>query len=261
VPYARQARAPGRRGGTARGNDGTRTPYASRAQVLIAWASEPFDPSPAWTDVTGYVRFEAGISGQRGRQDQVSAISAGQLTLTVDNSGGEFTVGRSGSPWAPGVKIGRRIQVNVADQSGGLHTRFDGLITELPAVWEGPAGFVNLAVIQAADILAWLARQPGLLSWTQQEMLADAPAALWSLADGSNVTSASDQAGRGAAPLQVVSQGDGTGAAAAGAGLPLAEIRTSGTVAQQQQTQTFTFTAPGSFTWTAPPGTLVVVPG
>jgi hypothetical protein len=227
------------------------------AQVLIAWATEPFNPSPTWTDVSAYVRFEASLSMNRGRQDNISAIQAGTLTLTVDNSDGRFTAGLSTSPYAPNVKIGRRIQVNVADQVGTLHTRFDGLITELPAVWEDPGGHVNLAVIQASDILAWLSRQPELLSWTQQEMLADGPLALYSLADTSGVTSAADQAGQGAAPLQVVSQGDGTGAAAAGSGVPLTEIQTSNIVAQLQTVQVTTFPNPGSVSWTAPLGTIV----
>src|SRR6516225_9159132 len=88
-------------------------------------------------------------------------------------------------------------------------------------------------------------------------MLADGPAALWSLGDQASAVQAADQAGQGAAPLQVVSQGDGSGAAAAGSGVPLAEVQTSNVVAQQQVTQVFTFTAPGSFTWTAPLGTIV----
>jgi hypothetical protein len=232
--------------------------YGGKAQVLIAWASEPFAAFPAWTDVTSYVRLERGISVQsRGRQDNISTVQAGRLTLTVDNSNGEFTVGRSGSPWYPNVKIGRRIQVNIPDENGVLRTRFDGLITELPTAWEGPAAYVSLEDIQASDILAWLGRQPELLSWTQQEMLADAPVALWSLADTSSVTSAADQAGQGAQPLQVVSQGDGTGAASAGSGVPLAEVQSSGSTAQLQQVQTYTFTTPGAFSVTFPAGTLV----
>src|SRR5208282_2269078 len=126
----------------------------------------------------------------------------------------------SGSPYYPDVKIGRRIQVNIPDQNGTLHTRFDGQITELPVTWEGGPGLESLAVIQAADILAWLSRQPALLSWTQQEILADSPIALWSLADTSNVTQATDQAGQGAAPLQVISQGNGSGLASPGGGVP-----------------------------------------
>ena len=231
--------------------------FAGRAQVLIAWATEPFNPSPTWTDVSDWIRLDKGTQLQRGRQDNITAVQAGRLTLTADNSDGRFTVGRSGSPWAPNVKIGRRIQVNIPDETGTLHTRFDGLITELPAQWEGGPGIVNLAVIQASDILAWLGRQPELLTWTQQEMLADSPVALWSLADTSNVTQAADQAGQGAAPLQVISQGDGTGAAAAGSGVPHVEVQTSNGVAQLQKVQTFTFTTPGSFSWTAPLGTLI----
>src|SRR5260370_715486 len=213
-------------------------PFAGRYQVLIAWATQPF-AAPAWTDVTAWVRLDAPLSLQRGRQDNMSQIPAGRLTLTADNSDGRFTVGRSSSPWAPNVKIGRRIQVNIPDQNGTLHTRFDGLITELPLQWQGGPGIGNLAVIQAADILAWLARQPNLLSWTQPEMLADSPLALWSLADPSGVTQASDQAAQGAAPLKAVSQGDGTGAAAGGAGVPLTEVQASNVVAQQQVTTVF----------------------
>ena len=230
--------------------------FTGRYQVLIAWATEPFS-APTWTDVTAWMRLDKGFSAQRGRQDNISSIQAGQITLTADNSDGRFTVGRSGSPWAPGVKIGRRLQVNVPDESGTLHTRFDGLITELPTEWAGGPGIESLAVIQAADILAWLGRQPALLSWTQQEMLADSPVALWSLADTSNVTQATDQAGQGAAPLQVISQGDGTGVASAGGGVPLTEIQTSNTVAQLQQIQVTTFSNPGAVSWTAPLGTVV----
>jgi hypothetical protein len=225
--------------------------------VLIAWASEPFAASPAWTDVSDYVRYEGGISLQRGRQDNISEIIAGRLTLTLDNSDGRFTVGRSGSPYYPNVKIGRRIQVNVPDENGVLRTRFDGLITELPTAWEGPQAQVSLEQVQASDVLAWLARQPELLSWTQQEMLADSPIGLWSLTDQSGAVQAADQAGMGAAPLQVISQGDGTGAAAAGSGLPLAEVQTGNTVAQQKVTQVTTFTAPGAITWIAPLGTII----
>jgi len=231
--------------------------YSGRAQVLIAWSTEPFNTSPSWTDVTAWIRLDKPLSLQRGRQDNMTAVPAGRCTLTADNSDGRFTVGRSGSPWAPNVKIGRRIQVNIPDEAGTLHTRFDGLIGELPNTWEGMPGIEALAQIQASDILAWIARQPNLLSWTQQEMLADSPIALWSLADSSSVTQATDQAGQGALPLKVVSQGDGTGAAAAGSGVPLTEIQTSNVVTQVQQVQTFTFTNPGTFNWTAPLGTLV----
>ena len=231
--------------------------YAGVAQVLIAWSTSPFSGSPVWTDVTPWIRLDAGIRGQRGRQDNITSIQHGAITLTADNSDGRFTAGRSGSPWAPDVKIGRRIQVNVPDETGTLHTRFDGLITELPTKWQGGPGIVSLEEIQASDVLGWLARQPQLLSWTQQEMLADNPLVLYSLADSSAVTQAVDQAGQGAAPLQVISQGDGTGQAAAGSGVPLAEVRTSSIVAQQQQVQTFTFTNPGSFNVTFPAGTLV----
>src|SRR5260370_2316265 len=156
-------------------------PFAGRYQVLIAWATQPF-AAPAWTDVTAWVRLDAPLSLQRGRQDNMSQIPAGRLTLTADNSDGRFTVGRSSSPWAPNVKIGRRIQVNIPDQNGTLHTRFDGLITELPLQWQGGPGIGNLAAIQAADILAWPGPQPHPLSRTQPGMLPDPPLAPSSLA-------------------------------------------------------------------------------
>jgi hypothetical protein len=231
--------------------------FTGRAQVRIAWATEPFNPSPTWTDVTGWIRLDKTMSLQRGRQDNITSISAGRMTTTADNSDGRWTVGRSTSPWYPGVKIGRRVQVNVPDETGTLHTRFDGMLTEVPTEFDGGPGIVSLSVIQASDILAWLARVPSLLSWTQQEMLLDAPAAVWSLADTSNTTSATDQAGQGAAPLQIVSQGDGSGTASPGGGVPLIEIQTADYLTQQQTTQTFTFTTPGPFTWPAPLGTLV----
>ena len=50
--------------------------YPGRAQVQVAWSTEPF-AAPLWTDVTDYIRLEKTVSLQRGRQDNISEVQAG----------------------------------------------------------------------------------------------------------------------------------------------------------------------------------------
>jgi hypothetical protein len=140
-----------------------------RVQILVDWTNSPIGSGSIagtnFVDISSYVRRDLGINITRGRQDAISAVQPGRLTFTVDNSTGNFTPQNSSSPWYPGVILGRRIQCNVADQTGTLHTRFDGQIAQIninPAI----TGQVATAQIVCADVLAYLNRLPELSCWT-----------------------------------------------------------------------------------------------
>lgn len=136
---------------------------ASKIQVLVDWANPVAGASPtagnAFTGISPWVRYDAGVNLTRGRQDNISAVQPGTASFTVDNASGWFTPDSAVSPWSP--SIGRRIQINVADETGAWHTRFDGQINGFAAS-PSPNGQMNDTQVSCADVLAYLNRQPEL---------------------------------------------------------------------------------------------------
>jgi hypothetical protein len=53
--------------------------------VEAAFGASPFAPSPTWTDISAYVRADAGITINRGRSSEFSDVQPGSMTLTLDN--------------------------------------------------------------------------------------------------------------------------------------------------------------------------------
>jgi hypothetical protein len=195
------------------------------AQVLIAWDTQPTSSTPLFADVTPWIRADKGVGITRGRTDEVSEVQAAKLTTTLDNTTGWFTVSNPGSPWYPGVLIGRRTQVNECDQDGAWYTRFDGTLTDLPVTWTGGNAAEALTPAAASGVLAKLGRAPGLRTMLEHEMLYDQPMCLYTLAEPSGSAFASDSSGNGAAPLTVHDYGGGT--LAFGSGSPIVEAATS----------------------------------
>ena len=70
----------------------------------------------AWVDLTSRVQLPAGITITRGRQSEVADIQPGTLALTIDNSEGALTPGRTSSPYYPYVRRGTPIRVSWRDK-------------------------------------------------------------------------------------------------------------------------------------------------
>lgn len=136
------------------------TTNARTVQVLVDWVNPAYGTNATggsdWTDISDYVREDQPITITRGRQDNISTVQPGRATFTVDNSDGRFTPGLSSSPYYP-VTFGRRIQINVKDESGTYHTRFDGQINEID-VTETATGEEATALFTCTDVLAQLNR-------------------------------------------------------------------------------------------------------
>src|ERR1700683_307929 len=106
----------------------------TQIQVSVDWVNNPIGVNAAaganFTDISSYVMLQSGVNLARGRQDNVSVVQPSRCTISLQNDDGRFTPGNSASPYYPGVILGRRIRVNVKDESGVYHTRFDGMIGE-----------------------------------------------------------------------------------------------------------------------------------
>lgn len=87
-----------------------------------------------WTDITDYVEGDVTIT--YGRSDELSTADANSVALTLDNSDGRFTPDHPGSPYHPGVKLGRPIRVSVVTAAGSRR-RFTGFVDSWPVQWDG----------------------------------------------------------------------------------------------------------------------------
>jgi hypothetical protein len=177
-------------------------------QVEIAWDSGYNTPaaSRTWTDVSDYVELADRIGIAFGRQDERSTADANSLSLTLDNTDGRFTAGRSASPYYPNVKIGRPIRVRVTPPGGTVVTRFVGFIDEWPVEWDGTDAYAK-AKIRATSRLARLGLSARLRSVIEETILEDAPVRYWTMGDPSGSTSAAESSGSNGAPLTAAGSG------------------------------------------------------
>jgi len=124
-------------------------------------------PSYAWPVTQVQIEFVAGtwttiggvtkVSATRGRQYELQAPQAGSMTITVDNSNGFLDPDGTGSPYAPNVQLGKRIQL-VATLGGSSFTLWTGYVERYPQRW-GPGGNFQWTDLVAVDIFAVLAQQ------------------------------------------------------------------------------------------------------
>lgn len=105
--------------------------------------------SLSWTDVTAYVLAKVGVSFQRGRAEAGQSASAGQLTVSFDNTDGRFTPGTTGGAYGA---VRTRMPIRV---KAGSTVMWVGFITDID--WKIEAG-QPIVSMSASDIIAAAAR-------------------------------------------------------------------------------------------------------
>jgi hypothetical protein len=161
------------------------------------------------TDMGGvsYVLLREGLSLSRGRQDWQGGVTAGSLSLTLNNADGRFTPGSTIIASPSPIKVDQRIRVTET-VNGTTFTRFTGYVKQWPVAW--PATVSTWATVQvvATDAQARAERRV-LRSVIEEEVLADGPRAYYTLAEPDTATTAADHSGTGSPALAMA----GTGAA------------------------------------------------
>lgn len=177
----------------------------SDVQVLCDWKNPAFSAASAagsaFFDLSPFIRLDPGVSLTRGKQDAVGSVQAGSASFSAYNTPGWFTGSNSDSPWYPNVRIGRRTQINVADEAGTWHTRFDGPVFEITYDFDSVGS--SYANIQCTDVLEWLQRLSGLSCWTRQQVLADGPSLHWALDDAPGSITAAESSGNNGPVLRL----------------------------------------------------------
>jgi hypothetical protein len=122
--------------------------------VRIAFTTDPLDPSPAWTDVSAYVRGETAITIRRGRQYELNRIEAGTARVALDNRDRRFDPTNTSSPYYPNVVPMRKISIQ-ATYSAVTYDLYTGYIENWPPDW--PAGYDSTVTISCVDGYAYFA--------------------------------------------------------------------------------------------------------
>ena len=118
---------------------------AAELLVEVAFATNPGNPVPVWTDISAYVRS---ASIRRGRQHELDQQQAGTATLTLTNSDGRFDPTNAGSPYSPNVLPMRKLRIS-GIYSATTYRLFTGFIEAWPQTWVG--NNVGTVTITATD--------------------------------------------------------------------------------------------------------------
>lgn len=91
----------------------TASSYSPDVRVELALDSNYATPaaSRTWTDISDKVELGDRIAITRGRADESSVCEPNRCALTLDNTDGRFTAGKTGGAYYPNIKIGKPIRV------------------------------------------------------------------------------------------------------------------------------------------------------
>lgn len=154
-----------------------------------------FGSAFAGTDVTSKAVAGLGfepVTVTWGRQDQYSDVSPTTVTGALLNTDGTFTPGNTGSSYYPRIKRGlrRRVSVGVNSTTVTLSEDYATALEVVPA-----RDTAAVAQVEGSDILARFGQSTPLRSFLAEEMLVDAPSALYMMQEGEGATSFGDVTG------------------------------------------------------------------
>ena len=112
-------------------------------KVRVAFASDPFDSSPTWTDLDAdFLDFTM----KKGRQHQLDRMEAGTATIILNNSSGNYWPDNSGGSYYPNVLPGKRINVRVS-YSLITYEVFTGFIESWKPSWRTGIGSTGAPIM------------------------------------------------------------------------------------------------------------------
>jgi hypothetical protein len=133
-----------------RSYDGYDAPLANLPSVgvFIAWTDTPYTVSPAWTEISQYVRQ---ISIRRGRQDDLQQFGPGTASLVLDNRDRLFDPFNSSSPNFSNLKPRKQLKI-VANWNGTEYPLYRGYVSGWPVEYT-EAGLDSTVTIECFDLL------------------------------------------------------------------------------------------------------------
>jgi hypothetical protein len=117
--------------------------------VEIGFASNPFDTTYTYTDVSAYVLK---IDIRRGRQQALSEIGTGLATVVFDNQDRRFDPTNTSSPYSPNVVPNKPIRIS-ATYDSTTYRLFEGFIEQFPQQFVA-SGNQSITTVTALDAFA-----------------------------------------------------------------------------------------------------------
>lgn len=143
-------------------------------------------------NITSRFRLKDGYKITRGRVDELTDADAGTLEIPLKNNDGGFTPGSTIIASPSPVKDDRRIRVKLT-ANATTFTRCVDYIDNIPTAWPG-GKTLSIAQVHASDVQSKAARRK-LRSAVEEEMMADLPAALYTLGEPDTASTAGDTSG------------------------------------------------------------------
>lgn len=141
--------------------------------VLIAPGAASDDPTPAWVDVSAYLRS---VMITRGADKHLDQDQPGTATIVLDNWGGTWDNDNTQSPYAGLLVTDMRLRV-LAEWDGDLYERFNGYLDDIDL--EYPDDGEAWAVLRATDAFKVLAGAGLAVSVYAAEVATDDPVHWW----------------------------------------------------------------------------------
>jgi len=117
--------------------------------VEIGFASNPYDTTYTYTDVSDYVLK---IDIKRGRQQALSEIGTGTATVVFDNQDRRFDPTNTSSPYSPNVIPNKPIRIS-ATYDATTYRLFEGFIEQFPQQFVA-SGNQSITTVTALDAFA-----------------------------------------------------------------------------------------------------------
>lgn len=184
-------------------------PGAAIAVEVAFGADLTADPATwAWTDITADVRQNPGISTSLGRNDESGTSNPAQLSLTLNNPSGDYSLGGR-SRWWPYVRRNTpvRLRIDPGDGGGGRVVFWGGADGWTPG-WDSLTGRVPIVALSASGTLRRLAQGDAPVQSAFRRAMTGSPTvvAYWPMEEGSNAAYA--PAVRGGSAMTFVGRPD-----------------------------------------------------
>lgn len=144
-------------------------------------------------DISSRARDLEGINGARGRQDELSQVTAPQPTLVLDNQDGGLSYGSTiiGSP-SP-ILVDQQVRVKYTANATTV-TRYTGTLVADNVSWPGGGDEFAIVNVTLADVQSQAERRT-LRSVPEEEILLDSPSEYYTLGEPAGALSAADSSG------------------------------------------------------------------
>jgi len=154
--------------------------------VFIAWTDTPYTVSPAWTEISQYVRS---VNIRRGRQDDLQQFGPGTASLVLDNTQRLFDPFNSASPNYANLKPRKQVKI-VANWNGTEYPLYRGYISGWPVEYT-EAGLDSTVTVECFDLIGLIGATTFDADRYRVAVQALSPSLYWTFNEVSQTQSAS----------------------------------------------------------------------